>query len=72
MPQQPFTVKMMYKTELALAYGVSIKTVKAMLQTTAAHLKKEHKKDVFGPYDGKRLLTVKQITYLFEHNGAPE
>lgn len=72
MHQQAFTVKMMYKTELARAYGISLETVNRMLQKTREHLKKQNKKDVFGEYSGRCLLTVKQITFVIEHNGAPE
>lgn len=71
MSESTFQVRMMYKGELALAYGVSVKFINSMLKATRAHLKKEHKKDVFGEYSGKRLLTIKQIEMVVEHNGQP-
>ena len=67
-----FIIKMMYKTELAQHYGCSLTHIRAMLKTTREKLKKDNaKQDVFGDYSGRRLLTIKQITFFISHNGLP-
>lgn len=67
-----FIIKMMYKTELAEAYGCKVAYMRAMLKTTRAHYRKANgNKDVFGEYSGRRLLTVNQVTMFIKHNGLP-
>lgn len=66
-----FIIKMMYKTELAEAYGCGLNTMRSMLKATRAHLQKQEEKDVFGEYSGRRLLTIKQVTLFINHNGLP-
>ena len=68
-----FTIRMLYKTELAQAYGISVSTLIKMIESTRIYLKKNNNgKDILGPTKGRRLLTIKQVTYITEHNGKPD
>jgi hypothetical protein len=73
MDMTAFIIKMMYKTELATAYGCSLTYMRSMLKVTREKLKKDDPKktDVFGEFKGRRLLTVKQIELFIAHNGSP-
>lgn len=62
----------MYKSELARHYGVSVGTIKKMLELTRQHYINTTDKDVLGEYKGRGFLSIKQVKLFIEHNDKPD
>jgi len=62
----------MYKSELARHYGVSVDTIKKMLEQTRQHYIKTTQIDKLGDYKGRGFLSIKQVKLFIEHNDKPD